>query len=122
MLSEYRAHAAERAEQGIPPLPLNPEQVASLVELLQSPPAGEEEFLMDLLTERVPPGVDKAAYVKASFLTAIVKGEVTSPLVSRARAVEILGTMLGGYNNAIFLRTVCVIGLRFCRCKASTQR
>lgn len=98
MLSEYRAHAAERAEQGIPPLPLNPEQVASLVELLQDPPAGEEEFLMDLLTERVPPGVDKAAYVKASFLTAIVKGESASPLIDRERAVEILGTMLGGYN------------------------
>ena len=98
MLTEYRAHAAERAEQGIPPLPLNPEQVASLVELLQDPPAGEEEFLMDLLTERVPPGVDKAAYVKASFLTAIVKGESASPLIDRERAVEILGTMLGGYN------------------------
>ena len=98
MLTEYRAHVAERAELGIPPLPLNPEQVAGLVELLKSPPKGEDEFLLDLFTQRVPPGVDKAAYVKASFLTAIVKGEAKSPLIDRKKAVEILGTMLGGYN------------------------
>lgn len=100
MLTAYRAHVAERAELGIPPLPLNPEQVSGLVELLKSPPAGEEEFLSELFLERVPPGVDKAAYVKASFLTAIVKGEASSPLIDRRRAVEILGTMLGGYNVA----------------------
>ena len=98
MLTEYRANVAERAELGIPPLPLNPEQVAGLVELLKSPPKGEDEFLLDLSTQRVPPGVDKATYVKASFLTAIVKGEAKSPLIDRKKAVEILGTMLGGYN------------------------
>ena len=98
MLTEYRAHVAERAELGIPPLPLNPEQVAGLVELLKSPPKGEDEFLLDLFTQRVPPGVDKASYVKASFLTALVKGQAKSPLIDRKKAVEILGTMLGGYN------------------------
>ena len=98
MLTEYRDHVAERAELGIPPLPLNPEQVAGLVELLKSPPKGEDEFLLDLFTQRVPPGVDKAAYVKASFLTALVKGQAKSPLIDRKKAVEILGTMLGGYN------------------------
>ncbi len=98
MLEAYRAHAAERAEQGIPPLPLDAEQVAQLVELLKSPPAGEEAFLMDLLTERVPPGVDDAAYVKAAFLSDIAKGNAASPLIDAKKAVEILGTMLGGYN------------------------
>ncbi|MBW9262761.1 MAG: bifunctional aconitate hydratase 2/2-methylisocitrate dehydratase [Candidatus Thiodiazotropha sp. (ex. Lucinisca nassula)] len=98
MLEAYRQHVAERAEQGIPPLPLNAQQVADLVELLKSPPAGEEETLLDLLTNRVPPGVDDAAYVKAGFLAAVAKGEAASPLVAKAKAVELLGTMLGGYN------------------------
>ncbi|MEW8321435.1 MAG: bifunctional aconitate hydratase 2/2-methylisocitrate dehydratase [Candidatus Thiodiazotropha taylori] len=98
MLKAYRQHVAERAEQGIPPLPLNAQQVADLVELLKSPPAGEEETLLDLLTNRVPPGVDDAAYVKAGFLAAVAKGEAVSPLVDKAKAVELLGTMLGGYN------------------------
>ncbi|MEW8218177.1 MAG: bifunctional aconitate hydratase 2/2-methylisocitrate dehydratase [Candidatus Thiodiazotropha taylori] len=98
MLEAYRQHVAERAEQGIPPLPLNAQQVAELVELLKSPPAGEEETLLDLLTNRVPPGVDDAAYVKAGFLAAVAKGEAASPLVDKAKAVELLGTMLGGYN------------------------
>ncbi|ODB82102.1 bifunctional aconitate hydratase 2/2-methylisocitrate dehydratase [Candidatus Thiodiazotropha endoloripes] len=98
MLEAYRQHAAERAEQGIPPLPLNAQQVADLVELLKSPPAGEEETLLDLLTNRVPPGVDDAAYVKAGFLAAVAQGEAESPLVDKAKAVELLGTMLGGYN------------------------
>ncbi|MCG8489342.1 MAG: bifunctional aconitate hydratase 2/2-methylisocitrate dehydratase [Chromatiales bacterium] len=98
MLEAYRQHVAERAEQGIPPLPLNAQQVADLVELLKSPPAGEEETLLDLLTNRVPPGVDDAAYVKAGFLAAVAKGEAASPLVDKAKAVELLGTMLGGYN------------------------
>ena len=75
MLEEYRAHAAERADQGIPPKPLTADQVTQLVELLKNPPAGEEEFLLDLLTNRVPPGVDDAAYVKAAFLADIAKGE-----------------------------------------------
>ena len=98
MLEDYRAHAAERAELGIPAKPLTAEQVAELIELLKAPPAGEEDFLMHLLTERVPPGVDDAAYVKAAFLADVANGKATSPLIDRARAVEILGTMLGGYN------------------------
>ncbi|MEJ2621268.1 MAG: bifunctional aconitate hydratase 2/2-methylisocitrate dehydratase [Candidatus Thiodiazotropha sp.] len=98
MLEGYRQHVAERAEQGIPPLPLDAQQVAELVELLKSPPAGEEETLLDLLTNRVPPGVDDAAYVKAGFLAAVAKGEAASPLVDKAKAIELLGTMLGGYN------------------------
>ena len=98
MLEEYRAHVKERAEMGVVPQPLSAAQTASLVDLLKDPPAGEEEFLMDLLTERVPAGVDEAAYVKAGFLAAIATGEATSPLIDKNRAVEILGTMLGGYN------------------------
>ncbi len=98
MLQAYRQHVAERAEQGIPPLPLNAEQVAELVELMKNPPAGEQEFLLELLTDRVPPGVDEAAYVKAGFLAAVAKAETTSPVVDKSRAVELLGTMMGGYN------------------------
>ncbi|MDY6828842.1 MAG: bifunctional aconitate hydratase 2/2-methylisocitrate dehydratase [Pseudomonadota bacterium] len=98
MLESYRQHVEERAHEGVPPKPLNAEQVAALVELLQQPPAGEEAFLLELLTERVPPGVDEAAYVKAGFLAAIVRGESSSPLVDRRHAAELLGTMLGGYN------------------------
>jgi len=98
MLETYRQHAEERARQGIPPLPLSAEQVDDLVELLKSPPAGEEDTLVELLTNRVPPGVDEAAYVKAAFLAAIAKGEASSPLIDARRAVELLGTMLGGYN------------------------
>ena len=97
-LEQYRTHAEERAEQGVPPLPLNAQQVTELVELLKNPPAGEEDFLLDLITNRVPPGVDDAAYVKAGFLAALAKGEAESPLIDRRRAVELLGTMLGGYN------------------------
>ncbi|BAU15208.1 bifunctional aconitate hydratase 2/2-methylisocitrate dehydratase [Leptolyngbya sp. NIES-3755] len=98
MLESYRQHAAERAALGIPPLPLSPQQTSELCELLKSPPAGEEAFLLSLLRDRVPPGVDQAAYVKAGFLSAIAKEEVTSPLVSPKEAVELLGTMMGGYN------------------------
>ncbi len=98
MLEAYRIHVAERAEMGIVPEPLNAQQVADLIELLKNPPSGEEAFLMDLFTNRVPAGVDQAAYVKASFLAAIAEGEATSPLISDERATEILGTMLGGYN------------------------
>jgi len=98
VLVEYRKHVAERAAEGIPPKPLNPEQVTGLVELLKNPPAGEEEFLIELISDRVPPGVDEAAYVKAGFLSAIVKNEVTSPLISRDAAVQLLGNMHGGYN------------------------
>ena len=98
MLEAYRAHVAERAEQGVPPLPLSADQVNGLIELLKNPPAGEEDALMDLLINRVPPGVDDAAYVKAAFLAAVSKGEASSPLVNKEKAVELLGTMLGGYN------------------------
>ncbi|MDX3772504.1 bifunctional aconitate hydratase 2/2-methylisocitrate dehydratase [Chromatiaceae bacterium AAb-1] len=98
MLQEYREHVAERAAQGIAPKPLTAEQVAGLVELLKNPPKGEEAFLLELLADRIPPGVDDAAYVKAGFLAAIAKGEATSPVVSPEYATELLGTMLGGYN------------------------
>ncbi|GAA6170221.1 bifunctional aconitate hydratase 2/2-methylisocitrate dehydratase [Sessilibacter corallicola] len=98
MLEAYRKHVEERASEGVPPKPLNAEQVAGLIELLKAPPAGEEDFLLDLISNRVPPGVDEAAYVKAGFLSAIVKGEATSPLLSKEAAVKLLGQMLGGYN------------------------
>lgn len=98
VLDEYRKHVAERAAQGIVPKPLDASQMAALVELLKNPPVGEEEFLSDLLINRVPPGVDEAAYVKAGFLAAIAKGETTSPLVTPEKAIELLGTMQGGYN------------------------
>ncbi|HBC5018444.1 bifunctional aconitate hydratase 2/2-methylisocitrate dehydratase [Proteus mirabilis] len=98
MLEEYRKHVAERAAEGVVPKPLDATQTAALVELLKSPPKGEEEFLLDLIVNRVPPGVDEAAYVKAGFLTALSKGETTSPLITPEKAVELLGTMQGGYN------------------------
>ncbi len=98
MLEAYREHVAERAALNIPPKPLNAEQTAALVELLKNPPAGEEETLVDLLENRIPPGVDEAAYVKAAFLTAIVKGEAESPLLDKPKAVQLLGMMQGGYN------------------------
>ncbi|CAK2484586.1 Aconitate hydratase B [Vibrio crassostreae] len=98
VLEAYRKHVEERAAEGVVPKPLDAEQVAGLVELLKNPPQGEEEIILDLLENRIPPGVDEAAYVKAGFLTAITKGEVASPLVSKAKAAELLGTMQGGYN------------------------
>ncbi|HIF51462.1 MAG TPA: bifunctional aconitate hydratase 2/2-methylisocitrate dehydratase [Thiotrichaceae bacterium] len=98
MLEAYRQHVQERTGQGIVPQPLNPEQTAGLVELLKNPPAGEEEFILDLITNRIPAGVDQSAYVKAGFLAAITKGEVESPLIDKVKATELLGTMLGGYN------------------------
>ena len=98
MLQAYRHHTAERAALGIPPLPLDARQVAALVELIKAPPAGEEDFLLDLLTHRVPPGVDDAAKVKASFLAAVAHGDIAVPLIGQAKATELLGTMVGGYN------------------------
>ena len=98
MLEAYRTHAEERHLQGIPPKALDPEWTAALVELLKNPPAGEEAFLLDLISNRVPPGVDEAAYVKASFLTALVNGDASSPLIDRKAAVKLLGNMHGGYN------------------------
>src|SRR5690606_12288251 len=98
MLDSYREHVAERAALGIPPLPLSAQQTAELIELIKNPPAGEAAFLVDLLTHRVPAGVDDAAKVKASYLAAIALGTETCALISRERATELLGTMLGGYN------------------------
>ena len=98
MLEAYRKHVEERAAEGLPPLPLDAAQVAELVELLKNPPAGEEDFLLDLLTHRVPPGVDQAAYVKAAFLADVAKGKTACSLIDPVRATELLGTMLGGYN------------------------
>ncbi len=98
MLEAYRKHVEERAELGIVPKPLNAQQTADLVKLLEKPPKGEDDFLIDLLSNRIPAGVDEAAYVKAGFLAAITKGEAESPLISKIKAVELLGTMLGGYN------------------------
>ncbi len=103
MLEAYRAHVSERAAEGIVPKPLSAAQVADLIELLKAPPAGEEEFIVDLISNRVPAGVDEAAYVKAGFLSALAKGEATSPLIDRAHAVKLLGTMLGGYNIATLI-------------------
>lgn len=100
MLEAYRHHVAERAALGIPPLPLNAQQTADVIELLKNPPQGEAEFLLDLLSQRVPAGVDDAAKVKASYLAAIALGSEHNPLLSRERATELLGTMLGGYNVA----------------------
>ncbi|RMH94967.1 bifunctional aconitate hydratase 2/2-methylisocitrate dehydratase [Lysobacter pythonis] len=98
MLASYRQHAAEREALGIPPLPLTAQQTAEVIELIKSPPADEGEFLVDLLANRVPAGVDDAAKVKASYLAAVAFGKESTPLISRKRAVELLGTMLGGYN------------------------
>ena len=98
MLKAYRQHMEERAAEGIVPKPLDAEQVNGLVELLKNPPAGEEAFLTDLLENRIPAGVDDAAYVKAAFLAAVAKGETHSPIIDNVRATELLGTMLGGYN------------------------
>ncbi|TXL14589.1 bifunctional aconitate hydratase 2/2-methylisocitrate dehydratase [Methylococcaceae bacterium HT4] len=100
MLVQYRQHVESRENEGVVPQPLNVEQVAAVVELIKQPPAGEEAFLLDLLTHRVPAGVDEAAYVKAGFLAAIAKGEDSLPIIDAPRATELLGTMLGGYNIA----------------------
>lgn len=118
MLEAYRNHVAERAAEGIVPLPLNAQQVADLVELLKSPPAGEEAFLVDLLVNRVPPGVDDAARVKAAFLADVVKGRAQSPLIDKAKAVELLGTMLGGYNIAPLIDCLDDAGLSSIAVKA----
>ncbi|MGB0750793.1 MAG: bifunctional aconitate hydratase 2/2-methylisocitrate dehydratase [Gammaproteobacteria bacterium] len=98
MLEAYREHTRERGQQGIPPLALNAAQVAELVELVKNPPADEEAYILDLLTNNVPPGVDDAAYVKAAFLADVAKGNAASPILDRKRATELLGTMVGGYN------------------------
>ena len=98
MLVAYRQHVAERASLGIPPLPLTKQQTEELVALLKNPPKGEEAFLVDLITQRVPAGVDDAAKVKAEFLARVAKGDEACALISREMATELLGTMVGGYN------------------------
>ena len=98
MLQAYRTHVAERAALGIPPLPLSAKQTGELIELLKTPPKGEEATLVELITHRVPAGVDAAAKVKASYLAAVAHGTEVCPLISRAQATTLLGTMLGGYN------------------------
>ncbi|PLX76719.1 MAG: bifunctional aconitate hydratase 2/2-methylisocitrate dehydratase [Desulfuromonas sp.] len=98
MIEAYLRHEEERNAQGIPALPLNPEQTTALCELLQNPPAGKEDFLMNLFTERISPGVDPAAEVKAGFLAEILTGAKSSPLIDKVKAVQVLGTMIGGYN------------------------
>ena len=100
MLVEYRKHVNKRKSQNIPPKPLNADQTSDLVKLLKNPPKGEENFLLDLISNRVPPGVDEAAYVKASFLSAIATAKDHSPIISRELSVKLLGQMLGGYNVA----------------------
>ena len=103
---EYGAHVEERAKMGIVPKPLDAEQCASVVELCKNPPAGKEDEVLHLLSERVPPGVDEAAYVKASFLASVVKGETTSPILDRAEALRLLGTMQGGYNLSVMIESL----------------
>ncbi|BCA80253.1 bifunctional aconitate hydratase 2/2-methylisocitrate dehydratase [Desulfuromonas sp. AOP6] len=98
MIDAYLKHEAERNAQGIPALPLNPEQTQQLCELLQNPPKGKEDFLKHLFTERISPGVDPAAEVKADFLAKVLKGQAKTPLFDKKEAVRILGTMMGGYN------------------------
>ena len=98
MLEAYRDHVADRAAMNIPPKPLSPQQVADLVELLKAPPASEEDYLVDLISNRVPPGVDEAAYVKAAFLSDVALGNVECPLIDKVMAVDLLGDMHGGYN------------------------
>ncbi len=98
MIEAYLKHEEERNSQGIPALPLSPEQTEGLCALLANPPAGKEDFLMNLFTQRISPGVDPAAEVKAAFLAGITTGIKSSPLIDKVKAVQILGTMIGGYN------------------------
>ncbi|MBF0126482.1 MAG: aconitate hydratase B, partial [Magnetococcales bacterium] len=98
MLEAYRQHVAERAKQGVPPLPLNAQQTAEVTKLLENPPAGEADFLKDLLVNQVPPGVDDAAKVKAEFLDSVAQGKRSCPVIDRKEAVRLLGTMIGGFN------------------------
>jgi len=98
VLDVYRSHVEERAQEGLPPLPLDAEQTASLIELLKNPPKNESEFLLDLFIHRIPPGVDQAAFVKAGFLSDVANGKASCESINKTKAVELLGTMLGGYN------------------------
>ncbi|MBL4638716.1 MAG: aconitate hydratase B, partial [Proteobacteria bacterium] len=98
MLTEYQSHVEQRGQEGLPPLPLEAEQVTGLVELLKQPQGDNSQTLLDLLIHRVPPGVDQAAYVKAGFLADVAKSTVTCDAISPVYATELLGTMMGGYN------------------------
>ena len=109
MFDAYQKHVAERAADGLPPLPLEAQQVAELIELIKAPAGVDTEQLMALLVHRVPPGVDQAAYVKAAFLTDVANGSTTCELISREYAVELLGTMLGGYNVQPLIDLVVII-------------
>ncbi len=111
MLDSYRTEAAAREAMGIPPLPLTAHQTADLIELLKNPPAGEEQFLLDLFTHRVPAGVDEAASVKASYLAAVALGKEVCPLIDGKHATELLGTMLGGYNISALIELLDHPGL-----------
>jgi aconitate hydratase 2/2-methylisocitrate dehydratase len=106
VLEAYRKHVKERAAEGVPAKPLDAGWTAELTELLKAPPAGEQDFLLNLITNCVPPGVDEAAFIKAGFLTAIVNKEVESPLINRPKAIELLGMMLGGYNVATLINAL----------------
>ena len=114
MLVEYREHVNKRKSQNIPPKPLNADQTSDLVKLLKNPPKGEENFLLDLISNRVPPGVDEAAYVKASFLSAIATAKDHSPIISRELSVKLLGQMLGGYNVATLVELLDDEDMREC--------
>jgi aconitate hydratase 2/2-methylisocitrate dehydratase len=111
IMDGYLKHEAERNTRGIPALPLDPEQAEGLCQMLQSPPAGKEEFLLNLFKDRISPGVDPAAKVKADFLGKLLKGEVKSPLITKKQAVEILGTMIGGYNARYLIDALSDPGL-----------
>jgi len=119
MLNTYRQHVAERSAEGVVPKPLDAPQTAALIELFKNPPTDETDFILDLLANRIPAGVDEAAYVKAGFLAAIAKGENTSPILTAERATELLGTMLGGYNIAPLIdlldnenKTICALAAK----------
>ncbi len=111
MLEAYRDHVADRAAMNIPPKPLSPQQVADLVELLKAPPASEEDYLVDLISNRVPPGVDEAAYVKAAFLSDVALGNVECHLIDKVTAVDLLGDMHGGYNIETLVKLLSDNGL-----------
>ena len=100
LLADYRTHTDERAALGVTPLALTAEQVADLVELLKASPVADADYAMELFTQKVPAGVDDAAYVKAAFLNDIIQGNVTCETIDALKATEILGTMLGGFNVA----------------------
>ncbi len=103
MLNAYHEMATERDLLGIPPLPLDAEQTQELTQLLERPPSEGNSALIHLLTERIPPGVDEAAYVKASWLSSVAKGNTISPLINPLEATKLLGTMIGGYNVAVLI-------------------